>query len=322
MKSPRIFPLLAKPISRLMSAPFPVVLLILVFALVFYSCDKTHQGVPAVKEVSAAGQRLLAAVEQYKKQIMATPVRPAAKMGNAKTETLTGTSDDEVTYYIQFPTIPSANLLNLYNNASTIQDVVNLREQGQAVIQFNANASSSNYPITLSKQTAKTSLQPLIAESRTYLHSKGLTDADINDMIYSQGGTEEDLVPFTLSLVQIEKTPKPFINYPDGYTFHNEHGYINGRLTKLVNRLTGDTTWYVIGQQDPGYEVLTVAAIGTCAMEAIGADIFWALAQSSASAWTMAAITTAFRTVAKKVIGPIGVAIAVGEFSWCLYQHS
>ena len=55
-----------------------------------------------------------------------------------------------------------------------------------------------------------------------------------------------------------------------------------------------------------------------CAAIAIGADALWALGGSSASAWTAAAMTKAFTAVAKRFLGPIGVAIAVVSFGVCM----
>jgi len=51
---------------------------------------------------------------------------------------------------------------------------------------------------------------------------------------------------------------------------------------------------------------------------AIGADALSALSGSSASAWTMATMKSAFGAVAKRFLGPIGVAIAVISFGVCI----
>ena len=55
-----------------------------------------------------------------------------------------------------------------------------------------------------------------------------------------------------------------------------------------------------------------------CGIIAIGADALWALGGSSASAWTAAAMTRAFSTIAKRFLGPVGVAIAVVTFGVCM----
>jgi|GEM_PF-2513694 hypothetical protein len=58
-----------------------------------------------------------------------------------------------------------------------------------------------------------------------------------------------------------------------------------------------------------------------CAAVALGADAIFALGGSSA-AWSAAAITRAFSAVAKRFLGPIGVAIAVVSFGICLAESA
>jgi len=59
-----------------------------------------------------------------------------------------------------------------------------------------------------------------------------------------------------------------------------------------------------------------------CALGAIGADALFAFSGSTASVWTAAAITKAFSAVAKKFLGPVGVAIAVVSFGLCISHES
>ncbi|NDE09634.1 MAG: hypothetical protein EBZ95_03610 [Chitinophagia bacterium] len=59
-----------------------------------------------------------------------------------------------------------------------------------------------------------------------------------------------------------------------------------------------------------------------CALGAIGADVLFAFSGSTASVWTVAAITKAFSAVAKKFLGPVGVAIAVISFGLCITHES
>lgn len=65
---------------------------------------------------------------------------------------------------------------------------------------------------------------------------------------------------------------------------------------------------------------LTGREIFNCAVTAIGADAAWALLEGSGTSWTIAALRTSFTNVAKRFLGPIGVAWAVGTFAYCLYQ--
>ena len=59
-----------------------------------------------------------------------------------------------------------------------------------------------------------------------------------------------------------------------------------------------------------------------CALTAIGADLIYAIDASSYAAWTSAAMTKAFSTIAKRFLGPVGVAIAVVTFGICIAHES
>lgn len=59
-----------------------------------------------------------------------------------------------------------------------------------------------------------------------------------------------------------------------------------------------------------------------CALASIGADALWAFQGSSAASWTAAAMTKAFTSIAKRFLGPVGVAIAVVSFGLCISHLS
>jgi len=59
-----------------------------------------------------------------------------------------------------------------------------------------------------------------------------------------------------------------------------------------------------------------------CALGAIGADAIFTFNGSTAKVWTASAITKAFSAIAKKFLGPVGVAIAVVSFGLCISHES
>jgi hypothetical protein len=63
------------------------------------------------------------------------------------------------------------------------------------------------------------------------------------------------------------------------------------------------------------------SVIATCAAIAVGADILWSLGDSSVK-WTTKSIVKAFSKVAKRFLGPVGVAIAIVSFGMCIAEHS
>ncbi|WP_395043677.1 hypothetical protein [Flavobacterium sp.] len=66
---------------------------------------------------------------------------------------------------------------------------------------------------------------------------------------------------------------------------------------------------------EPG---LTMSEVFHCAINALGGDALYSLAFSGATSWTAAALTTTFTGVAKRFLGPLGVAIAVVTFGICI----
>ena len=59
-----------------------------------------------------------------------------------------------------------------------------------------------------------------------------------------------------------------------------------------------------------------------CALTALGADAIFALSASGIASWGAAAMTKAFSAVAKRFLGPAGVAIAVITFGICIHHES
>lgn len=59
--------------------------------------------------------------------------------------------------------------------------------------------------------------------------------------------------------------------------------------------------------------------VGKCALFAIGLDFTTFLGSSGIKTWTKAALIRTFKSVALKVVGPAGVAIAVIDFALCMY---
>lgn len=185
--------------------------------------------------------------------------------------------------------------------------VSSLNDVGHLITEEAANFSfePTDYTVDsfeLSEIKANEALQPLIQASKTYLYSLNFSEWEIQDMLAECGGMECDLVLLVLGLVTVNEEDDqeyqlaPFV--PAGILPIDE----NETVSPLLN-------WN---------DVLD------CAMEAIGADVFYALAASKpnvACVWTKKAIKKLITGVAKRFLGPAGVILAVGEFGYCLYRH-
>lgn len=140
-------------------------------------------------------------------------------------------------------------------------------------------------------------LQPALTEAKNYLYSKGFTNNEISQMIASENGHELDLIPLVMTMVELEG---------------NSIASTNLNLSSFFG-------YSAFAQSAPE---LTSGEIGWCALAAIGADILIQLGNSSASSWSKSAIKKAFGAVAKRALGPIGVAIAVVSFGICIGQQA
>lgn len=205
-------------------------------------------------------------------------------------------SDDHVvkTIYVDFPDdTPSADIERV-KDVESIDDMMLLSHQTAA--EFHLDKSNlTKDSLYISETKAKESLTPMIEESKKYLYTKGFTEQDIIEMLKENDADESVLVSFVLTLMEKEQSDKEML------TAHNSNAFY---MLATPARAAG----------------IDVDKAKNCAIEALGIDIFYGLTQSTLKTWSVALMKKAFATVAKKIVGPIGTAIFIGEFSWCYYN--
>ncbi len=154
---------------------------------------------------------------------------------------------------------------------------------------------SGDSTIVISDEEANNSLTDLILKSKQYLYGIGFTEADIQEMLVENNATEAELVPFVIALVEEEK---------------------NGNL------YSQNQTWNPFSLLSTPAQAanITWKDAGNCALTVIGLDIFAEMANSGAKKITVALAKKAFGNVAKRLLGPVGVVIALVEFSACLFD--
>lgn len=194
------------------------------------------------------------------------------------------------TVYVNFPNGNNTNY-SVYQ-ISSVQQLSNLIDDTDAIIQYNPNSQNQNNQVSFPIEEINSSLLPLISNAKQYLYTKGFSERQIQNMIVSEHGTEQDLIPFVTTLANIEgnqqvASNKVKINFSDFFA------------SSAYAKLNGND--YI-----------------RCALVAIGADVLFALGSSSAATWTVAIMSRAFSAVAKRFLGPIGVAIAVVSFGVCI----
>ena len=211
-----------------------------------------------------------------------------------------GEKGDDVTLYINFPADTQEEVKDLYHHIQTIQDICALHRLTAAEFEC-SNSSNSKYSIQVSETKVRQELSPMVNASRQYLYSKGISESDIQELLEENNADETVLSVFALLLSEQEMRERISSNKISTASF-NPLGFFA-------------TPAYCA--RDKG----RLSYAFDCAIEALGVDIFFCLSSSRAVAWSKAAMNKTFKTVAKRVMGPIGVAIALGEFLWCLHKQ-
>ena len=105
--------------------------------------------------------------------------------------------------------------------------------------------------------------------------------------------------------------------------FEVEENAVETDLIALAMVITENEATYPVARNYSSFfvnsaQALTWSEVGHCASHALGMDVLFSLGSSGATVWTMGVIKTAFKKVAQRMMGPIGVAIAVVDFGFCL----
>lgn len=258
-------------------------LIILLSMFVIHSCQREQY---ERSESGIANVNFTNMLKNNKRQIGHITISLTDKKQNV-TNRLSPQNSDEIISYLEFPSNTSDETINLYQQTNSINELANLIDNHNARLQYEETSSNSQYPIILPIDKIKKSLSPLVREAKNYLISKGFTENDIEQMIAEENAEETDLIPLVMVATETE----------------------NGKFTS--NNL-------IFFPSNFAYAKLKWSEVGHCALHALGADIVFSLASSSATFWTVTSLKVAFKTVAKRALGPIGAAIAVVDFGLCL----
>jgi len=193
------------------------------------------------------------------------------------------------------PKVEDLGVTRVYVDLSLAEEPINLKKistPGQIVDlvkTFGAEISLENDgtfedSLLISEEESLEALNPLIQDSKKYLYGKGFTESEIQEMLAENNVDESALVPFVLILME------------------GEEYQLNNNIQPLSRQVNID--W---------------GRVGKCAMEAVGADLIYSFNQSATKTWSKVILKKTFKTVASRVLGPVGVAIAVISFSICCW---
>lgn len=260
----------------------PSIRLMLLFwiCLLISSCSNKNE----LESIYSNNQSYLQKIENLKNTAFCMDILPDF-------QTKASSSDEPKRIKVILPVDESDFLIDtpeieLVSNLNDLQGIV--RNYAADLVIAN-DADTSKRIILVSETKIANALNPMINESKNYLYSIGLTDSDIQEMVLEAETDESALIPFALAIME-----------------HDNNCYlswIDKHKIMLINNAYA-ATW---------------ADAGHCALQALGADIFWSFGTSVAKTWAKTAIKRAFKEAAKKMIGPVGVAITVVEFSICMW---
>lgn len=172
----------------------------------------------------------------------------------------------------------------------SIQQMSDLVLNYNAVIQYTPSPTNHGFNVPINEVVS--SLNPLLTEARAYLNTKGFTNEELNQMVIDSGAVEADLIPFAMVLASNEPSPTSKRN--------NYFSQFFGQ-----SAYAGDVTWH---------DYLR------CGLVAIGLQFAAAAGPSMTGSWSKAAMKQAFGAIAKRFLGPVGVAIAVVSFGVCIAE--
>lgn len=275
-----------KKYAKGMLAIFAIKLIAAAFVFTLDSCKKQE-----LSYNHEANAKFREAVEKNKVVAGATLLtnlagRKITSRNDFSSTSAANTTNEELPIYVNFSSSVTTEIQAQFDNISSIQSLSNLLQTTGAVVQYEPTAANSNYSLSVDINTVTASLHPLVQDSKEFLYTKGFSEQDIQQMLVEENAVETDLIALAMVITENEAT------YP---VARNYSGF-------FVNSA----------------QALTWSEVGHCASHALGVDVLFSLGSSGATVWTMGAIKTAFKSVAKRMLGPIGVAIAVVDFGFCL----
>lgn len=271
-----------------MLAIFTFKLIAFVCIFTFDSCKKQEVRSTYNPE---ANQKFRAAVEKHKALIGSTLLTNTfisndSDFSSTGHTTSSNTTNEELPIYVEFPGEVTSEIVTQFNNINSIDSLSALLQNTNAVVQYQASPTNSNYTLGIDTNAVINNLNPLVQDSKEFLYSKGMTEQDIQQMLIEENAPETDLVTLAMVIVENEAT------YPIARNY---------------------SIFFINSAQ-----ALTWSEVGHCAVHALGINILFSLGSSGATSWTVGTIKTVFKKVASRMMGPIGVAIAAVDFGFCL----
>lgn len=257
---------------------FAIILLWLIPALGIFILDSCNK---ASYENSKSGE----AARKFNERLQETETKLGSiTLFNNDPSNQASFGNPEGAYYIKFPVGTNPTIINKARNMPTLTQITYALEYHNASINDSIQ-TDADFSIFIPEQEVMNTLVPLVNDAKNYLIAKGATQQQITDMLQEENAQEIDLIPFVKLLSNIEQGQYAIRKFSVPFVID-----ANAKLPKFIE----------------------------CGIYALGGDAGYALAHSGASSWTWSTMKSVFKGVAKRFLGPIGVAIAVISFTGCM----
>lgn len=203
-------------------------------------------------------------------------------------------ANDRIDIAVNFPPNTQQSYIDRLSEIETIEDMAKLSHECAADFAL-AEEGSGGYVIAISQEALYGSLEEMIAQSKEYLKSKGMTDGDIQEMLDENDADETSLVVFAWGLSAVE------------YEEANADSEDSFDLTSFIPCTRASAS----------INIRTGVIVG-CAIEALGFDIYNYFKKSSTYKWTVALVKRMFKAYLPKVLGPAGAVITLAQFMICV----
>lgn len=254
------------------------------------SCESANE------QSSAATSEATDFIGGFQRDFTSMTTKPLKNDLQTRAGGITNNAND-INLYVIYPQDTKDEIKGLYTMVNNLQDLMALRNHTAA--EFSTKDEDKNqYVIKLSESRIKANLDPLVLQSKKFLYKKGFSETEIQEML-----KEEKVDEYQLPLLVLALTEK-------------EVQMQNYQIANNQQRKLGIMSLFVT----PAFALRTNTAHETlsCLMQATGLDIITALSASKATVWSKAVIKRVFKTVAKRALGCVGVAIAAVEFGMCM----
>ena len=284
---------------------FFVIKVVLMSTVIIYQSCNTEEGLPLVKQTKEEFRSSVQSVRDNfsnievfdEKQINSNSDLFHRELDNSMTKVdlvieepseLVAVSDfSDLTFYM------NEGMISLRN-----QDDTNDDRTSDILVEedcINVDGEEVCLSVYIDESQVQATLDPAIEAAREYMRSKGFTDAEIDYEVETEwGGSEEHLVPFVMYLVELSAdSSTASVEFKDFF--------FSSLYAQSAPEITADEVWY-------------------CAVEAVGLGFATAAGASNLKKAGIKMLTKSFTKLVAKFAGPIGAAIMVADFGFCLYK--